>query len=192
MQILLFNGNLLTMDPARPRAEALLAENGRLRVVGTNAEARAAASGAEVVDLRGRTVLPGFNDAHCHVLVFGMNLNQVDLKHPGVASIAVLRERIAERAAAEPPGTWIRGFGYDNNQLIEDRHPTRGDLDAVAPSHPVVVKHTSGHMLVANSVALTLTGVDRSTPGPAGGHVVRDEHGEPTGLVQEASHRMGD
>ena len=191
MQLLLLNGNLLTMDPARPRAEALLAEDGRLRVVGTNAEARAAAeSGAEVVDLRGRTVLPGFNDAHCHVLVFGMNLNQVDLKHPGVPSITVLTERITERVAVEPPGTWIRGFGYDNNKLIEDRHPTRTDLDAVAPSHPIVVKHTSGHMLVANSVALRLAGVDRSTPDPAGGHVVRDEHGEPTGLLQETAQRL--
>lgn len=180
------NGTILTMDPEQPEVEAFGVIGETIVAVGSRAEVEAALPrGARWLDLAGATCLPGFNEAHNHMLSFGLMLGEVQCRYPEVRSIAEICARFAERARNTPPGTWIRGRGYDDTVLTEQRHPTRWDLDQASTAHPLVLVHTSGHMLVANSLALQLAGVTRDKPDPAGGHIVRDEHGEPTGLLQE-------
>jgi hypothetical protein len=185
------NANVITMDPARPSAEAVVVEGGRIAFVGGIAEARDfARPGAGATDLAGQTLVPGFNEAHNHMLTFGLTLAQVDAGYPSVRSIAEIVRAFAARARETPRGGWVRGRGYDDNKLREGRHPTRQDLDAAVPDHPAIVVNSSGHMSVVNSRALQLAGVGPNTPDPQGGHIVRDEHGEPTGLLQEAAQQL--
>ena len=188
---LLLNGDIRTMDPDRPHAQALVAVGERIAYVGDNAGARAYAhAGAEETDLGGAFVIPGFIEAHNHMISYGQGAAQVDARFPGVRSIAEIQARIGERARATPAGRWVLARGYDDNKLGERRHPTRHDLDAVAPDHPVLLVNGSGHMSVANSLALRLAGVTGATPAPQGGHVVLDATGEPTGLLQETAQSL--
>ncbi len=181
--LILTGATVITIDPERPRAEAIAVRGGRVLAVGTEDDVRALRGpGTEVLNLPGKTVVPGFHDAHNHMLSFGMQLGTVSLRLPTVEDIvAALRER----AAQQPAGTWVVGTGYDNNKLPGGRHPTRQDLDRVSTDHFVVARQNSGHMCVANSRALADAGITRGTEDPEGGHIMRDEHGEPTGLLQE-------
>jgi predicted amidohydrolase YtcJ len=181
--LILTGATVITVAPERPRAEAIAVRGDRILAVGTADEIGALRGPkTEVLDLHGKTVVPGFNDAHNHMLSFGMQLSTVSLRLPTVeAMVAALRER----AAQQPPGTWVIGTGYDNNKLPGGLHPTRWDLDQVSTEHFVVARQNSGHMCVANSRALADARVGRDTADPEGGHIVRDEHGEPTGLLQE-------
>ena len=174
------------MDPAQPTVEAFGVIDERIVATGSITDVEAALPrGYQRLDLSGATCLPGFNEAHNHMINFGIVLGQVNCRYPAVRSIEEIVQRFAERASQTPAGQWIRGRGYDDNVLAEHRHPTRSDLDRASTVHPLVLTHSSGHMLVANSLALQLAGVTRETPDPPGGHIVRDEHGEPTGLLQE-------
>ncbi len=185
---LLVNANVLTMDSARPSAEAVLVAGERIVFVGGNAEARALARpGARQTDLGGQTLLPGFNEAHNHMIAFGLSLAQVEAGYPAVRSIAAMMVGFAARARETSAGAWVRGRGYDDNKLDERRHPSRHDLDAAVPDHPAIVTNASGHMSVVNSRAIRLAGIGPDTPDPQGGRIVRDEHGEPTGLLQETA-----
>ena len=107
-----------------------------------------------------------------------------------VTSIAEIVQGVAARARELPAGSWVHGRGYDDNKLAERRHPNRHDLDEAAPNHPVIIVNGSGHMCAVNSLALKLAGVTRDTPDPSGGHIVRDEHGEPTGVLQETAQEL--
>jgi predicted amidohydrolase YtcJ len=145
----------------------------------------------EVVDLRGRTLLPGFIDAHGHFPGSGMRVIGADLNSPPIGVINTMAEVLAaleEQAAKTSSGKWVSGFGYDDTLLAEKRHPTRAELDAVSTEHPVVVMHVSGHMLVANSVALELVDIDASTADPEGGVIGRRPGStEPNGLLEETA-----
>src|SRR6186997_1903102 len=121
----------------------------------------------------GRGLLPGFVDAHCHLPSIGMAVTSIDCKAKGMQSIRALQEAVRARAASQPPGTWIRGRGYDQSRLAEKRHPNRLDWDAVAPEHPVIFTRTCGHISAVNSRAMALAGIDDSTPDPAGGRYDR-------------------
>ncbi len=188
---LFVNGTVVTMNPVHPEASAVLVRGERVVAVGQDEEMRAlAAPGARVADLAGQTLVPGFNEAHNHMLGFGQALGQVDCKAPGCGSIAEMQRRIAERAATTPHGAWIQGRGYDDQSLAERRHPTRADLDAAAPDHPVVIVNASGHLCVANSRALGLAQITATTQPPEGGGIVHDEHGEPTGLLLETAQSL--
>jgi predicted amidohydrolase YtcJ len=162
---------------------------GRIAALGTTREMKAlAAAGARRWDLGGATVVPGFNDAHCHVLSFGLTLLQVPLK--ATTRMEDVARAIGGRARRTPPGEWVRAHGYNDNKLAERRHPTRRDLDPVSPAHPAWLQHTSGHMGVANSVALALAGVTRDTLDPVGGVIDRDASGAPTGLLKETAQQL--
>jgi hypothetical protein len=182
---LFLNATVRTLDPANPLAEAVLVRGGRIEAVGGAAELRANASGAREVDLGGATVLPGFIESHNHFLFAGQAFTQVDVRSSAVDSVADIQRLLRERALATEPGEWVIGRGYDQTLLAENRHPTRHDLDEVTPHHPAVIRHISYHGLVANSVALELAGLDRNTPDQPGGEILRDEHGEPTGVLLE-------
>lgn len=182
------NATVLTMNPEQPAAEAVVVDSGRIIFVGGNDEARDhARSGARAVDLAGQTLIPGFNEAHNHMISFGLGLAQIDTGYPTVRSVAAIRAAFAARARETAPDRWVRGRGYDDNKLDERRHPTRHDLGAAVPHGPAIVTNASGHLSVVNSRALALAGIGPNTPDPQGGQIVRDEHGEPTGLLLETA-----
>ncbi len=182
-------GHFITLDPTRPFAQALAVRDGKIVAVGTEDELDALIGPrTRVVDLEGSTVVPGFHDAHCHILLFGLSLVEVDVR--AATTLAEVMAGVAAQAQRLPAGRWIRGGGYNENKLAERRHPTRHDLDPVSPEHPVFLSHVSGHMAVANSRALALAGITRATPDPEGGVIERDEHGEPTGLLKETAQEL--
>jgi len=185
--ILFTNGIFHTLNPRQPQTNALLVgDDGRIRALG--GAALAAADGAQRVNLDGRTLIPGFNDAHVHIWKLGLLLTrQVVANRATAPDIPAIAAKFRAKAAALPPGTWITGRGYNEAELPEGRHLNRADLDAASAEHPIALTRTCGHMIVANSLALRLAGITRDTPNPPGGVVVRDADGEPTGLLQETA-----
>ena len=175
----LVNANVLTMDPARPRATAVAVAHGRITALD-----EIPPGAARVVDLRGATVLPGFHDAHNHMIGFGMSLGEVDIGSPPVGSLDELYAAIARRADTTAPGEWVIGSGYDQNKL-GGHHPDRDALDRAAPGRRVWLRHTSGHMCVVNSLVLTDLGIDAAATEVPGGRVATDSGGRPTGLLEE-------
>lgn len=183
------HGHILTLNSARPTAQSLASLNGRIVAVGSDEELDPLIGPkTQVVDLDGSIVVPGFHDAHCHILLFGFSLVEVNARQ--ATTLAGVMDRVAEHTRRTPPGKWVRGGGYNENKLAENRHPTRSDLDPVSPQNPVWLSHISGHMGAANSRALELAGITRDTPDPVGGHIVRDEQGEPTGLLLETAQEL--
>jgi predicted amidohydrolase YtcJ len=165
-------------------------EGDRIVTVGSRADVEShIQAGAQVHDLQGRTLLPGFIDAHGHFPGSGLRVIGVDLNSPPIGDTRTIPELLAAlkaKADATSAGEWIFGFGYDDTLLAEKRHPTREDLDAASSDHPIFIMHVSGHMLVANSLALELAGIDENTPDPDGGVIVKDpETGRLTGLLEE-------
>ena len=136
-----------------------------------------------MVDLRGATVLPGFHDAHNHMIGFGMSLAEVDLRASAAGTLDELYAAIARRAEATAPGEWVVGSGYDQNKL--GGHPHRDALDRAAPGRRVWLRHTSGHMCVVNSLVLADLGLDAAATELPGGRVGTDPDGRPTGLLEE-------
>lgn len=174
-----------TLDPALPTAEAVLVRGDRVAAVGTLDDVRREARNPREVDLAGATLLPGFIETHNHFLAAGQAFAHVDVRGSVCDSIAKLQALLGERAERTEPGQWVIGRGYDQTLLAENRHPTRHDLDAVSTEHPIVIFHISYHGLVANTMALRLGGVDRSTADVPGGEILRDDDGEPDGVMLE-------
>ena len=180
-------GTILTIDDARPTAEALAVKAGLILAVGA-LDAVSAHKGdeTEIVDLRGRALLPGFVDSHGHVVMGGLQALSANLLAPpdgevtDIASLqTTLRTWLEANAEAVEKVKVVVGFGYDNAQLAELRHPTREDLDAVTTEYPVIIVHQSGHLGVANSKALELAGIDASSEDPPGGIYQRGPDGAP-------------
>lgn len=180
--LILHHGNVLTMDPRRLRREMVAIRGDRILAVGGNHQvADLQGPGTRLIHCRGKTVLPGFVDAHTHLLAQAAFLLSVDCRQ--APSLSHLQALIRQKAAQLPPGRWVRAVGYNEFYLSEKRHPTRGDLDAAAPHHPVRLNHSTGHAAVLNSLALSLVGITAHTPDPPGGWIERDEAGQPTGLL---------
>ena len=180
------NGNVLTMDPAGTTATAFMTWAGRFVRVGNDDEIKAFINATmDVVDLRGRTVLPGFIEPHNHFSAYAMNLMRVDCSVGANRSIAELKDRIRARAVAAAPGEWIQGYGYDDSLIEDKRHLTREDLDEAAPDNPVQILHISVHFSYVNSRALEIAGIGAGTPSPANGQIHKDALGRPTGLLIE-------
>ena len=139
-----------------------------------------------VLDLRGRAAIPGFNDGHQHMLSYGLEQLEVSLHPAEVDTLEKLLRRIKAKAETVAPGEWIVARRYDHFHLDVGRHPFREELDQAAPDNPVWITRTCGHMGVANSRALSLAGVDESTPEPEGGHI-EQQNGQLTGLLQETA-----
>ncbi|MDQ3686748.1 MAG: amidohydrolase [Acidobacteriota bacterium] len=172
-QTILYNGNILTMNNRQPRAQAIAIADGRFLAVGTNDEVRPLADARTVkINLEGKTIVPGFIDAHSHPAVAGrLHLRQVDCD---LRSIEEIQGSIRQRAAQTPKGKWVLGFKYDDTKTRENRPLTRGDLDAAAPDHPVHIAHRGGHTAYVNSLAFTVAGVSEATPDPEGGKFDRN------------------
>ncbi|MEX1358162.1 MAG: amidohydrolase [Gaiellaceae bacterium] len=182
--LILVGCRILTLDARLPRADAVAVTGERISAVGTVPDVTALrGSRTEVLELVGRTLLPGFYDAHQHQADTGLLRGHVDARAPSIGELA---ERVRLAARGRPSGAWIEGFGYEEGRLAERRPPTRWELDAAAPDHPAAITRTCGHALVANSSALAAAGIDARTPDPPGGRLERDaETGEPTGVLHE-------
>jgi predicted amidohydrolase YtcJ len=177
-------GHIYTGGPATPWVEALAACDERIVRTGTSAEIEAMAGpSTRRLELGGRTVVPGFNDSHVHLIDGGTELTEVDLRNAkSPAEVATL---IAGFAKTQPKGRWILGGFWDHESWPEKKLPTRALIDAVTPDNPVFVQRLDGHMGLANTVALKMAGITRDTPAPEGGAIVKDAAGEPTGILKD-------
>ncbi|WP_431219499.1 amidohydrolase [Leifsonia xyli] len=182
---------ILTVDEDAPRAEAMLTAGGRILAVGTVRQVQAEATRAGLdparVDFPGATIVPGFIDAHAHPLMFGQLLTWVDVSPEKAASIPAIVAQMREGAKRLPAGVPLRGYGYEQRNLAERRHPTRHELDEIATDREVYVMNASGHGGVVNTFTLDTYGITRDTPNPEGGEFFRDPDGELTGELSDAA-----
>lgn len=190
--LILKNGQVITVNPNDDIVSAVAILNNVIVYVGTDAGAmKYAGPNTTLVDLKGRSLVPGFIDAHVHTGITGLTFNsQVTDCGPAHAdSIEKIKEIIKNATLTTPKGTLIRSFNYNHNYLKENRHPTKYDLDEVSPDHPVLMTHASFHFSVANSKALEMAGITNDTPDPVGG-VFERKNGEITGLAIDNAHGM--
>lgn len=184
--LVILNGAVWTVDPARPKAEAIAVTGERIAAVGSNAEIRKwIGPQTRTLDALGGSVLPGFIDAHVHFSSGGFDLSNVQLRN--ATTPEEFARRIAEFARSRPRGEWMQGGTWDHELWGGAPLPHRNWIDAATPEHPVLVSRYDGHMALANSLALKLAGITRETPTPAGGEIVKDASGEPTGLLKDAA-----
>ena len=181
--LVLIHGNVLTMNPAQPRAEAIAIAKDRIIKVGSNNEIKEQIDrNTKVLDLKGKTAIPGFIDTHIHVADFGRTLQWVDLKQTN--SIKSIQALLKNKAARTAKGKWILGSGWNQENFAEKRAPTRQDLDTVAPDNPVILYHQLGRTSIANSRALDLSGITKTTAAPQEGDIEKDPvTGELTGIL---------
>jgi predicted amidohydrolase YtcJ len=184
--LVLINGKIWTVNPAMPEVEAVACRSGRIIALGKTADLRRLIGlGTRVIDLQGKRAVPGFNDAHVHFHDGGRGLASVQLRDARTPE--EFRARIQAFAARIPKGRWITEGNWDHENWTPPRLPTRQLIDAVTPDHPVFINRLDGHMALANSVALKLAGITRETSDPPGGTIVRDEKGEPAGVLKDAA-----
>lgn len=187
------NGKIATLDSQNTVVEAIAVKNGFIIARGTTDEIRSLAGDTtQEIDLGGKVMLPGIHDAHVHICDYSDNmLHTCDCSRGSAANLAQLREILKKRAEEVGPGNWVRGAGCDDEALEEvareGRRITRWDIDEACPDNPVVIIMWDGHTCLINSNAMKLAGITRDTPNPVGGEILRDENGEPTGLLQEAT-----
>ena len=184
--LLILNAAVRTMDETRPKAEAVAILANCIVAVGSTAELRPLAGPTtRVIDAGGKSVLPGFNDAHVHWLSGGFSITNVDLRD--AASTAEFAGRIGDYAKKLPKGRWILGGDWDHEKWPDAPLPTKEMIDAVTPDTPVFVNRLDGHMALANSLALRLAKITKDTKDVPGGLIVRDAQGEPTGVLKDAA-----
>jgi predicted amidohydrolase YtcJ len=185
------HGRIYTNDRKHPWAEAMAVRDDRIFCVGTLSQVLLDCGGAEsseVVQLNGRFVMPGFNDAHVHL--GGAGRDKLTLVLNGAASVADIQKLVDAAVGRHKLGEWIIGSGWDQTRWADPKYPTRLDLDKVAPSNPVYLVHVSGHIAVANSLALKHAEIFADTPNPPGGEIERFADGEPTGILKERAKEM--
>ncbi len=184
ISLLLFGGKIFTADENYSIAEAVAVNGEKIVAVGNSTDLRAKYRAAKEIDLQGRLVTPGFNDAHIHFVGVGLALLRVDLV--GSKTLEEAKQRIAAKIKELPKGAWVLGRGWDHT-LWGNRLPTRDDLDSIAPENPVHLQRVDGHISWSNSLALKMANVTRDTKAPEGGEIVFDEKGEPGGVLKETA-----
>lgn len=190
--LILNNANLIPCGPDQPRKGAIAIRGERIIALGSDEElAPLKGPGTRIVNCRGKTLMPGFIDAHCHVFSLARKLLSLELSPAFIRSIDDVKSTIRQRAQELPQGSWITGTDYNEFYLSEKRHPNRWDLDDAAPDHPVIIYHRSLHACVLNSLALKIIGITAETGEPPGGLIERDIiTGEPNGVLFEMADRI--
>ena len=184
--MVVFGGPIYTANDAMPTAEAVAVKDGRIVYVGDVAGLDAfKGKGTDVIDLEGAAMYPGFTDAHGHLL--GIGEREMTLNLEGTPSLAALVAQVAERVKTAKPGEVVTGRGWIETHWPEGRFPNRHDLDAIAPDNPVILQRADGHARVINSAALSAAGITASTKAPYGGDILKDDKGEPTGMLIDAA-----
>ena len=189
ISLLLYNGKVFSADAKGTIYEAVAVDGEKIVAVGTSQNLRGRYKAAKEIDLQGKLVTPGFNDAHIHFVSVGLSLLRVDLN--GSQTLEEARRRIAAKVKETPKGEWILGRGWDHT-LWNNRLPTRQDLDDIAPDNPVFLQRVDGHIAWANSKAFELAKLTRDTKNPEGGEIVKDDKGEPAGVVKETAQGLID
>lgn len=179
--LILYNANIYTVNEAMPKAKAVAIRGDSIIAVGWNEQIRTSFDADRAIDLKGLSVYPGFTDAHAHLEGLGMQI--VNLNLDGTTSVKDIQFRVAERAAKLPKGAWLRGRSWDQNDWNVKQFPTHQMLDVIAAENPVYLKRVDGHAVWVNKRALELAGVDKMTPDPPGGKILRDKKGNPTGVL---------
>lgn len=182
--LVLVNARVHTLAEHGPLASALVLQEGIIRYVGDDAGAKevaASISSTQVIDLHGACVIPGLTDAHMHFEWFSLGLQEVNAERESKQRVL---EEVSAQAQQKPAGSWITGYGWNHN-VWDGEFPTAADLDAVSPQHPVSLTAKSGHALWVNTLALQAAGIRAQTSDPVGGRIVRDDQGEPTGILLE-------
>jgi predicted amidohydrolase YtcJ len=184
--LVLVHGKIWTENPKQPEVEAVAIQGNRIVAVGDNESIlKLAGPKTKVVDLEGRRVVPGFNDAHVHFYMGGDGITSVQLL--GAVSAEEFIKRIAEFTRTRPKGEWILNGNWDHERWTPSNLPTHQLIDDVTPDNPVFVNRSDGHMCLANAVAMKLAGVDKNTKDVPGGVIVRDDDGNPTGIFKDAA-----
>jgi predicted amidohydrolase YtcJ len=183
VDLLLVNGNVYTVNEKQPRAESIAVKGDRIVFVGSNDEAKRFHA-ARTIDLAGKTVFPGLTDSHCHI--FGIGERELSLNLEGTNTLQDFLVAVSKRATKTEPGKWITGRGWIETFWKPAKFPTREDLDKIAPENPVFLTRADGHASVANSAALKIAKIDKNTPNPFGGEILKDKTtGEPTGMLTD-------
>lgn len=184
------NGNIYTGNMKAPHAEALASKDGRIIFVGSNADARKFQNGdARVIDLEGKTVVPGLTDSHCHI--FGIGEREMNLNLEGANKLEDFLAKVKERVTKTERGKWITGRGWIETFWQPPQFPTRGDLDKIAPDNPVFLTRADGHAAIVNSAALKIASIDKNTANPFGGEILKDKQtGEPTGMLLDHAQEL--
>src|SRR6202795_931579 len=187
--VVYLHGRIYTNDPAQPWAAAMVIRDGKIRCVGKIDYVLLECGGndpsAETIQLKGKFVMPGFNDAHVHLGAAAAAMLSVQLN--GITTIEELQKRVADAVAQHKEGEWITGSGWDHTLWADKKFPNKQELDAVAPKNPVFLVHVSGHVAVANTLALQHGEIKQDTPNPPGGMIERDADGAATGMLEEDS-----
>jgi predicted amidohydrolase YtcJ len=187
--LVIVNADVRTMDKNLPKAEAVAVYKNKIVAVGATKEIRAlAGKKTKMIDAGGKLVLPGFNDSHVHFLMGGFSLSRVDLRD--AKSPEEMAKRLSDYAKKIPKGQWILGGDWDHEKWPGTPLPTKEMIDAATPNNPVSVNRTDGHMILANSLAIKLSGVTKETKNPDGGLIVRDAKGEPTGIFKDSAEEL--
>jgi len=189
--LLLLNGKVVTVDADNSIVEAVAVKGDRIVAIGSSAEMKKLAKkGAKIIDLKGRTVLPGIIDSHTHPHNAAMNFLEIDCRGKGIKGIKNIQTAVAKKAKEIKSGEWIQGSGYNDSKLSEKRQITRWELDEAAPKNPVCITSDTGHQCIVNSKALEIVGITKFTPDPAGGQIDKDAKGELTGLLYETATKL--
>ncbi|MBI5966969.1 MAG: amidohydrolase [Deltaproteobacteria bacterium] len=185
--VILSGGNIITMDPKRPDAQAVAIKDGRFLKVGKDGEIKSlAGEKTRAISLKGRTITPGFIDSHQHLSQVGTNLLKIDCSPAACKSIAQIKQAILKHVRRKPPGEWIQAVGYDDTKTTDKGTLSRWDLDEVAPEHPVFIQHVSGHWAITNSKGLEAGGIQENMPNPKGGAYGREpQSGKLNGILYE-------
>lgn len=182
--LILFNGRIYTLDAHQPTATAVAIQHGRVLALGSDDQiTQLDLPHAEKINLQGATVTPGLVDAHCHFQLYALSLRQANLLD--IPSLAQALHQIQAKLPTLSPGEWLQGYGWKNQIWPENRLPHKNDLDPLTPDRPALLSDKSYHTAWVNTRALQLAGITRDTPDPEGGHIARDENGDPTGILYE-------
>ena len=182
---LIYGAPIYTFWSELPIAEAMVIREGRILAVGSKEDLAARYPDAKRVVVDGKAIVPAFNDCHMHILPLGIDLGKADLR--GCTSVAEIQQRLRAWMEANPDAAWVLGRAYDQNLLPEGKHLTRHELDAVCAEKPIYLNHVSKHGAAVNTLALRIAGITRDTPDPDDGVILRDEDGEPTGILLESA-----
>lgn len=189
LDTLLTNGKIYTMEAEGKIIESIGIKDGIIQFAGTNEQAKQYQSD-KIIDLNGRTVIPGMADSHMHMYAYCQNQALVDLQE--ARSMSDMIDKMKEKAKRTPTGNWIKGVNFDQSKFKENRFPTRKDLDEISTEHPIVIRRCCLHTIVANSMALQIAGIEKGFDGGRGGIVEFDEEGQPNGILREQSTRIFD
>ena len=189
VDLLLFNGNVYTVNEKQPHAEAIAVKPGRIVFVGSD-EAAKKFHAKRTIDLHEHTVVPGLTDSHCHI--FGIGERELSLNLEGTNTLENFLAKVKDRVAKTEKGKWITGRGWIETFWRPPRFPTRQELESVAADHPLFLTRADGHAAIANSAALKIAKIDKNTPNPFGGEILKDKiTGEPTGMLLDRAQELG-